>query len=51
LEDVVALRAEALNKHVSQIVGYPDLCMSVYLAHYYQAWLEKTEEAFWEEML
>jgi len=51
VEDVAALRAEALNQHVSQIVGYPDLCMTVYLPRYYQAWLEKTEEAFWEEVL
>jgi len=51
VEDVAALRAEALNQHVSQIVGYPELCMTVYLPRYYQAWLEKTEEAFWEEIL
>jgi len=51
VEDVAAFRAEALNQHVSQIVGYPDLCMTVYLPRYYQAWLEKTEEAFWEEAL
>jgi LmbE family N-acetylglucosaminyl deacetylase len=51
VEDVAAFRAEALNRHVSQIVGYPDLCMKVYLPRYYRAWLEKTEEAFWEEIL
>jgi LmbE family N-acetylglucosaminyl deacetylase len=51
VEDVAAFRAKALNQHRSQIVGYPDLCMRVYLPRYYQAWLEKTEEAFWEEIL
>ena len=51
VEDVAAFRAEALRKHESQIVGYPDLCMQVYLPRYYRAWLEKTEEAFWEEIL
>jgi hypothetical protein len=51
VEDVAAFRAEALNQHVSQIVGWPELCMEVYLPRYYQAWLSKTEEAFWEEIL
>lgn len=51
VEDVAAFRAEALNQHVSQIVGCPELCMQVYLPRYYRAWLEKTEEAFWEEIL
>jgi LmbE family N-acetylglucosaminyl deacetylase len=50
-EDAAGFRAEALNRHESQIVGYPELCMTVYLPRYYQAWREKTQEAFWEEIL
>ena len=51
MEDVATFRAEALKQHESQIVGNPELCMEVYLPRYYRAWLEKTEEAFWEEIL
>jgi LmbE family N-acetylglucosaminyl deacetylase len=49
--DLVAVRVEALNEHESQVKGNPGLCMFVYLKSYYQAWMEKTEEAFWEEIL
>ena len=51
VEDLAGVRSEALNKHESQVRGYPALCMTVYLKSYYRAWMEKTEEAFWEEVL
>lgn len=49
--DLVQVRYEALNQHESQVRGYPALCMFVYLKSYYTAWMEKKEEAFWEEIL
>ena len=51
VEDFVEVRNEALKQHESQVKGYPELCMVVYLKSYYEAWIEKTEEAFWEEIL
>ena len=40
-----------MNKHVSQFTGNPELCMFVLLKRFYEGWLEKTQEAFWEETL
>ena len=51
VEELAEVRVEALNQHESQVKGYPELCMVVYLKSYYKAWMEKTEEAFWEEIL
>jgi LmbE family N-acetylglucosaminyl deacetylase len=49
--DVTTIRVEAMNEHVSQFTGYPELCMFVLLKRFYKGWLEKTQEAFWEETL
>jgi LmbE family N-acetylglucosaminyl deacetylase len=51
VSDLVTVRVRALNEHESQVKGHPGLCMFVYLKSYYQAWMDKTEEAFWEEIL
>ena len=49
--DLVSVRNEALNQHVSQIKGWPELCMFVYYKQYYYNWMEKTEEVFYKEIL
>ena len=49
--DVAAIRIEAMNEHVSQFAGNPELCMFVLLKRFYESWLEKTQEVFWEETL
>ena len=54
VEDVSAaagIRQQALAQHVSQVVGYPPLCMKVYIPRFYTRWLEKVEEPFYEEIL
>jgi len=51
ISDLQALRIEAMNKHESQFKGNWGLCMFVFLNRFYQSWQEKTEEAFWEEIL
>ena len=54
VEDVTgltAVRRDALNQHVSQVVGYPPLCMPVYIPDFYTRWMEKVEEPFYEEVL
>ncbi len=45
------IRREALTQHVSQVVGNPALCMPVYIPGFYDRWMEKTEEPFYEERL
>ncbi len=49
--DLTAVRRDALNQHVSQVVGYPPLCMPVYIPAFYTRWAEKVEEPFYEEVL
>ena len=49
--DLVSVRTEALNQHESQVNGWPELCMVVFLKRYYLYWMEKTEEAFFREIL
>jgi LmbE family N-acetylglucosaminyl deacetylase len=49
--DLVSVRTEALNQHVSQVKGWPELCMIVFLKRYYYYWMEKTEEVFYKEIL
>jgi len=51
VEDFVQVRSDALKLHKSQVEGYPELCMTVFLQNYLPAWMNKEEEAFWEEIL
>lgn len=51
VSDLTAVRRAALNRHVSQVVGYPPLCMPVYIPTFYTRWTEKVEEPFYEEVL
>lgn len=43
------VRQNALAEHVSQVVGWPPLCMPVYIPSFYARWNEKIEEPFYEE--
>jgi LmbE family N-acetylglucosaminyl deacetylase len=47
--DLADVRRRALQAHVSQVEGNPDLCMPVYVPSFYERWLEKVEEPFYEE--
>ena len=49
--DLLGLRHDALAQHVSQVVGYPPLCMHVLNPSYLHRWQEKAEEPFYEEVL
>ena len=49
--DLTAVRHDALAQHISQVVGYPPLCMPVYIPIFYTRWMEKLEEPFYEEVL
>jgi hypothetical protein len=49
VSDLIAIRAAALRKHVSQVKGNLSLCMIVVYKVYYRRWMEKTNEAFWKE--
>ncbi len=51
VSDSTGIRHDALAKHVSQVVGYPPLCMKVYIPTFYTRWTEKVEEPFYEEVL
>jgi len=51
VSDAVNIRHEALAQHVSQVVGYPPLCMPVYIPDFYTRWNQKIEEPFYEETL
>ncbi len=51
VEGLVQVRSDALKLHRSQVEGYPELCMMVFLKNYLPAWMEKAEEAFWQEIL
>ena len=50
VSDVTAIRHDALAQHVSQVVGYPPLCMPVYIPSFYTRWNQKVEEPFYEEV-
>lgn len=50
VSDVTTIRHDALAQHVSQVVGYPALCMPVYIPSFYTRWNEKVEEPFYEEI-
>lgn len=45
------IRQAALQRHVSQVAGNPELCMPVFFPDFYTRWTEKTEEPFYEEVL
>jgi LmbE family N-acetylglucosaminyl deacetylase len=49
--DLTAIRHDALAQHVSQVIGYPPLCMPVYIPNFYTRWNEKIEEPFYDETL
>jgi len=49
--DLTTIRHDALAQHVSQVVGYPPLCMPVYIPSFYTRWNQKVEEPFYEETL
>ncbi len=51
VSDLTGLRRDALAQHVSQVAGYPPLCMPVYIPKFYTRWTEKVEEPFYEEAL
>ncbi|HXQ20030.1 MAG TPA: PIG-L family deacetylase [Candidatus Acidoferrales bacterium] len=51
VSDLTDLRHQALAQHVSQVVGYPPLCMPDYIPSFYVRWNQKVEEAFYEEVL
>jgi LmbE family N-acetylglucosaminyl deacetylase len=50
VSDSTGIRHDALAKHVSQVVGYPPLCMKVYIPTFYTRWTEKVEEPFYDEV-
>ena len=50
VHDLVGIRRDALAQHVSQVVGWPPLCMPVYLPAFYTRWTDKVEEPFYEEL-
>lgn len=50
VHDLVDVRRDALARHVSQVVGWPPLCMPVYLPAFYTRWTDKVEEPFYEEV-
>lgn len=49
VSDVAWVRHDALWQHVSQVIGYPPLCMPVPIPDFYVRWAEKVEEPFYEE--
>lgn len=51
VSDLTAVRHDALAQHVSQVIGYPALCMPVYIPAFYTRWMQKVEEPFYEEVL
>ncbi|HWP67404.1 MAG TPA: PIG-L family deacetylase [Candidatus Limnocylindria bacterium] len=44
------IRPAALQRHVSQVGGNPELCMPVFFPDFYTRWAEKTQEPFYEEV-
>ena len=51
MSDQGTIRHDALSRHVSQVVGYPPLCMIDANPGFYTRWWEKQEEPFYEEVL
>ncbi len=49
ISDLGDIKSQALNAHVSQVKGYPPLCMTVLDKEYYRRWMEKKEEVFYKE--
>jgi LmbE family N-acetylglucosaminyl deacetylase len=50
VSDLTDIRHAALAQHVSQVIGYPPLCMPVYIPDFYTRWNQKVEEPFYEEV-
>jgi LmbE family N-acetylglucosaminyl deacetylase len=49
ISDLGTVKSDAIGEHVSQVMGYPELCMTVMLKEYYRRWMEKKEEVFYKE--
>jgi LmbE family N-acetylglucosaminyl deacetylase len=49
VSDLTSIRTDALNAHVSQVSGYPKLCMVLVYKEYFRRWMEKTQEVFYKE--
>jgi len=49
VSDLGGVRGDALAAHVSQVIGYPPLCMPVAIPDYYVRFADKVEEPFWVE--
>jgi LmbE family N-acetylglucosaminyl deacetylase len=49
ISDLGSIKSDAINAHVSQVKGYPPLCMTVLDKEYYRRWMEKKEEVFYKE--
>jgi LmbE family N-acetylglucosaminyl deacetylase len=49
ISDLGSIKSDAINAHVSQVTGYPPLCMTVLDKEYYRRWMEKKEEVFYKE--
>jgi hypothetical protein len=47
---LASVRRDALARHVSQVVGYPPLCMPVFIPSFYTRWDQKIEEPFYQEL-
>ncbi len=47
--DLRTIRSASLSAHTSQVEGNAELCMILLWKPYYQRWMEKIEEAFYEE--
>ncbi|HEY9159814.1 MAG TPA: PIG-L family deacetylase [Desulfomonilia bacterium] len=49
ISDLGSIKSDAIKAHVSQVTGYPPLCMTVLDKEYYRRWMEKKEEVFYKE--
>jgi len=47
--DLASVRRDSLGAHASQVAGNAELCMVLVWKAYYERWMEKVEEAFYEE--
>lgn len=47
--DLGSVRRDSLKAHASQVDGNAELCMVLVWKAYYERWMEKVEEAFYEE--
>jgi LmbE family N-acetylglucosaminyl deacetylase len=49
ISDLGSIKSDTIKAHVSQVTGYPPLCMAVLDKEYYRRWMEKKEEIFYKE--